>query len=207
MHKLTALRQYQGIPNVKRQYRRRPRVDENAPTRPHSAYFTFASRIRSQNESADIGFVDLSKETGRQWREMSPTDKEARQAEATLQKQTYNARFREYMKTDQYQQYQQYLVDFRRSQSIKNAVGFESHPASDTVPEIVGIESNVTDDVSPSTRPTNIVSTAATKPHGLKRAHVESDMSLTAVVKGGLEDHTSTTKAWPSPEVTMTLFF
>jgi hypothetical protein len=137
---------------------------------------------------------------------MSPTDKEARQAEATLQKQTYNARFQEYMKTDQHQQYQQYLVDFRQPQSIKKAVGFESHPASDTVSEIVGIESNVTDDVNPSTRPTNTVSTAATKSHGLKRARDESDMSLTTVVKGGLEEHTSTTKAWSSPEVTMTLF-
>jgi hypothetical protein len=161
----------------------------NAPPRPQSAYFTFAGQIRSRHENKNKRFVDLAKETGELWREVSPRERAAREAEATFQTKTYNARFQEYFETDEYKLYHRYLVGFEQYQSTRIALGPES---------------SVTGEVNPSTWPANIIS-AAEIFDSIKRTNDESDMPLMTVIKRGSEGNTPTTKAWSIAKVIMTL--
>jgi hypothetical protein len=138
---------------------------------------------------------------------MSTTEKDVREGQATMQKQSYNTRLQDYRKTDNHEVYQQYLTVFRQSQGTKEAVEFVSHPGLDVVPEIVGMKSNVVNDLTPCTRPIVADSTAVRNVQGLKRAHAKSDMSSTTVIKGGPQEHSARAAAWASPDVIMPLSF
>jgi hypothetical protein len=62
---------------TKRRYRWHPRPDPNAPKRPKTAYVNFSDRLRAQPEIGVMSFVDIAREVGRQWQDMSPTVKAA----------------------------------------------------------------------------------------------------------------------------------
>jgi hypothetical protein len=55
----------------KRRYRRHPRPDPHSPKKPKTAYVSFSDHLRTQPQISGMSFVDIAREVGRQWQEMS----------------------------------------------------------------------------------------------------------------------------------------
>ncbi len=60
----------------KRRYRWHPRPDPNAPKRPKTAYVNFADHLRADPTIANMSFVEIAREVGRQWQVMDSTAKQ-----------------------------------------------------------------------------------------------------------------------------------
>ncbi|KAI4848036.1 hypothetical protein E4T44_04170 [Aureobasidium sp. EXF-8845] len=97
----------------KRKYRRHPKVDEHAPERPPSAYVIFSNQIRDQLKGQELSFTEIAKLVGERWQELQAHEKEPCEREAQALKDTYYLELRKYKKTPQYQQYQDYLIEFK----------------------------------------------------------------------------------------------
>lgn len=64
------------VKRPKRRYRWHPRADPNAPKRPKTAYVNFADHLRMDAEVAEMTFVDIAREVGRQWQVMNAETKQ-----------------------------------------------------------------------------------------------------------------------------------
>ena len=117
----------------KRGYRHHPKPDLNAPERPYSAYVLFSNYIRDQLKAQDLSFTKLSKYVGEKWQNLSAAEKEAWKQKGAGPWEEYKAKVAEYQKTDQYQQYQKYLADFRAGQTMKSgSISSSTHARSGT---------------------------------------------------------------------------
>jgi hypothetical protein len=77
-----------------------------------------------------LEFVDLAKETGRQWRNLLPQTRETLEAEARLQKEGYDEQLQEYQRSTEYQTHRQYLDEFRgqgTKDSVQKPQGMSGH--------------------------------------------------------------------------------
>ncbi|KAG9518112.1 HMG-box, partial [Aureobasidium melanogenum] len=101
----------------KRKYRRHPKADEHAPERPPSAYVIFSNQIRDQLKGKELSFTEIAKLVGERWQELGPSEKEPCEREAQALKDKYYSELRQYKKTPQYKQYQDYLIDFKAKHS------------------------------------------------------------------------------------------
>jgi hypothetical protein len=62
-----------------------------------------------------MSFVDIAKEVGWRWQQMEPSAKQKYELEAARDIQEYEDRMREYKQTSSYQEYQEYLLTFRKA--------------------------------------------------------------------------------------------
>lgn len=99
---------------VKRKYRRHPKPDENAPDRAPSAYVIFSNKVREDVKSQNLSFSEIAKRVGEEWQQLSAANKASYEAQASAAKEKYRADLHEYMKTDSYREYNEYLADFKQ---------------------------------------------------------------------------------------------
>ena len=98
--------------NEKRQYRRRPKKDPNAPVPPLTAYVVFANEYRA-NASDPAAFIEIARAVGKAWRSLLAKERERRERDAKLDKDRYRAEMDAYKQTKQYREYEEYLVHFK----------------------------------------------------------------------------------------------
>ena len=110
----------QGGAPTKRGYRHHPKPDPKAPERPYSAYVLFSNHTREQVKEQNLSFTDLSKVVGEKWQKLTRDGKEEWKGKGSIPWERYKAEMVEYQKTDEYQQYQRYLADFKATQATKN---------------------------------------------------------------------------------------
>ncbi|KAI7850024.1 high mobility group box domain-containing protein [Circinella umbellata] len=97
----------------KRRYRRRARIDHNAPKKPPSAYVMFSNDIRMELKEQNLSFTTLSKITGDRWKNLEPNERKFYEVKADYAKDDYILAQAKYQLTDEHKQYQQYLSEFR----------------------------------------------------------------------------------------------
>ncbi|KAG2217006.1 hypothetical protein INT45_003079 [Circinella minor] len=97
----------------KRRYRRKARIDNNAPKKPPSAYVMFSNDIRMELKEQNLSFTTLSKITGDRWKNLEPNERKFYEIKADYAKDDYILAQAKYQLTDEHKQYQQYLSEFR----------------------------------------------------------------------------------------------
>ncbi|KAI9496736.1 high mobility group box domain-containing protein [Zychaea mexicana] len=105
---------------TKRKYRRRPKPDKNAPNKPPSAYVMFSNHIRAEMKDQSMGFAEISKTIGEQWKTLSPEKKHFYELTAMQAKDAYLVEMQQYCRTPEYRQYQEYLKNFKEKQAVAN---------------------------------------------------------------------------------------
>lgn len=64
----------------------------------------------------------MAKVVGARWQALSIEDREKFEREANSEKERFNADMSEYRKTDEHEQYQRYLQDFKRRHGTTNLI-------------------------------------------------------------------------------------
>lgn len=108
---------------TKRKYRRHPKPDENAPERPPSAYVIFSNKVREEIKDRNLSFTQIAKLVGDRWQKLEPTGKQPYESQANAAKERYNIQLSAYKKTEAYQEYTQYLNDFKAKHGGASAAG------------------------------------------------------------------------------------
>ena len=80
-----------------------------------------ATEIREELKGQDLTFTEIAKLVGERWQVLNPPVREAYEKQAATAKEGYYAQMAEYKKTVQYQQYQQYLADFKAKHATPRA--------------------------------------------------------------------------------------
>lgn len=106
---------------TKRKYRRHPKPDENAPERPPSAYVIFSNKMREELKGRNLSFTEIAKLVGEKWQNLSLSQKELFEQQASAAKEKYNNELIEYKKTNLYKEYSGYLADFKARHSRQNS--------------------------------------------------------------------------------------
>jgi hypothetical protein len=75
-----------------------------------------------------MSFVDIAKEVGWRWQQMEPSVKQKYELEAAQDIQEYEDRMREYKQTTSYQEYQEYLLTFRKAPAKPSRPKLRSQP-------------------------------------------------------------------------------
>ncbi|MCJ1225733.1 hypothetical protein MMC12_002382 [Toensbergia leucococca] len=107
----------------KRKYRRHPKIDENAPDRPPSAYVIFSNKIREDLKPQSLSFTEIAKRVGESWQLLSPDDREPYELQASSDKERYHSALTKYKKTENYRDYAQYLNDFKAKNATSHQDG------------------------------------------------------------------------------------
>lgn len=126
---------------AKRRYRWHPRPDPNAPKRPKTAYVNFADHLRTNPAIANLSFVEIAREVGKQWQLMDPAMKQKWEAQAASAMQEYEEQMELYRRTDAYQEYQRYLESFKKAPGKTTRQKLRTNSSSDTVPQVDRSES------------------------------------------------------------------
>ncbi|KAL8782415.1 MAG: hypothetical protein Q9195_009647 [Heterodermia aff. obscurata] len=103
----------------KRSYQHHPKPDSNAPQRPYAAYVLFSNHVREENKALSLPFTEISKMVGDKWQALPPAEKEQWKQLAAAPWEKYKQDLAAYQQTEDYQKYQQYVVDFKAAQSAK----------------------------------------------------------------------------------------
>ncbi|KAG2171567.1 hypothetical protein INT43_008293, partial [Umbelopsis isabellina] len=101
----------------KRQYRRHPKADLNAPIKPASGYVMFANVLREEIKDQNLSFADIAKVVGERWKQISADEKFYWEDAAAKAKHEYLKQVAEYKKTANYEMYQKYLRQFEQQGS------------------------------------------------------------------------------------------
>lgn len=101
----------------KRKYRRHPKPDEHAPEKPPSAYVIFSNKVREEVKGENLSFTEIARLAGERWQKLDPAQKDLFESHAAALKGTYNAQLVGYKNTGTYQQYMEYLADFKTKHS------------------------------------------------------------------------------------------
>lgn len=128
---------------TKRRYRWHPRPDPNAPKRPKTAYVNFADHLRTDPAIANLSFVEIAREVGRQWQLMDPALKQKWETQAAAAMQEYEEQMEVYRRTDAYQEYQQYLESFKKAPGKTTRQKLRTNSSSETVPTRSGRSESV----------------------------------------------------------------
>ena len=86
----------------KRRYRRRARIDNNAPKKPPSAYVMFSNDIRAELKAQNLSFTMLSKITGDRWKNLEPNERKFYEVKADYAKDDYILAQAKYQLTDEH---------------------------------------------------------------------------------------------------------
>lgn len=119
---------------TKRRYRWHPRPDPNAPKRPKTAYVNFADHLRTDPAIANLSFVEIAREVGRQWQLMDPGLKQKWETQAAAAMQEHEEQMEVYRRTDAYQEYQQYLESFKKAPGKTTRQKLRTNSSSQMVP-------------------------------------------------------------------------
>lgn len=84
---------------------------------PYKITDTRYTEIRDQLKGQELSFTEIAKLVGERWQELQAHEKEPCEREAQALKDKYYSELRKYKKTPQYQQYQDYLVEFKAKHS------------------------------------------------------------------------------------------
>ena len=136
----------QGGASTKRGYRHHPKPDPKAPERPYSAYVLFSNYTREQLKEQNLSFAELSKVVGEKWQQLTRDEKEEWKTKGVVPWERYKAELAEYQKTDDSQDYQQYLTEFKAVQAAKNPRRKPSTTLQSPVPSTpwaTGVSSNL----------------------------------------------------------------
>ncbi|KFY32166.1 hypothetical protein V493_00455 [Pseudogymnoascus sp. VKM F-4281 (FW-2241)] len=96
----------------KRKYTKHPRPDENAPTRPRSAYVIFSNKMREKLKDKSLSFTQFTKLIGKKWQNLTTSEKEPYEQQAFNAKENYSIELAEYRQTERYEAYSKYLQGF-----------------------------------------------------------------------------------------------
>lgn len=100
-----------------RPYRRHPRPDPNAPRKPKTAYVLFGEHVRQDPALGRSSFVDIAKEQGKRWRDLSVDERLHNwETPAADRLQDYKDKLKKYKQTEDYRAYQTYLEEFKQGQ-------------------------------------------------------------------------------------------
>ena len=109
------LKSHTSSTRTTRSYRRHPRADPNAPSKPKTAYMLFGEYVRQNPELTGASFTDLAKETGKRWRELSSEERvDIWENPAAKRQREYKEALAIYKQTDDYRNHQIYLEEFRQ---------------------------------------------------------------------------------------------
>ncbi|XXG93926.1 hypothetical protein Hte_000176 [Hypoxylon texense] len=108
-----------GATAAKRKYRRHPKVDENAPERPPSAYVLFSNKMREDLKGQNLTFTEIAKLVGENWQNLNRAEKEPFEKAAHEAKERYNRDLADYKRTPEYKKYCDYLAEFRKRQAAQ----------------------------------------------------------------------------------------
>ncbi|KAI1767556.1 hypothetical protein GGR53DRAFT_526406 [Hypoxylon sp. FL1150] len=108
-----------GASVAKRKYRRHPKVDDNAPERPPSAYVLFSNKMREDLKGQNLTFTEIAKLVGENWQNLNRIEKEPFERQAHEAKERYNRELADYKKTVDYKKYCDYLHEFRQRQATQ----------------------------------------------------------------------------------------
>jgi hypothetical protein len=116
-----------------RRYRRHPRPDPHAPSKPKTAYVVFGEHVRQDPAISNLSFAELAKETGKRWREHSHEERvNIWEKPAADRLQGYKEELDRYMQTTNYQRYQRYLEVFKQRQHDLELVISSDNESSST---------------------------------------------------------------------------
>jgi hypothetical protein len=102
---------------MRRQYRRHPRPDQNAPRKPKTAYVLFSEHVRRDPAISRLSFAEVAKEVGKRWGKLHSKERvDLWEKPASDTMREYKAELERYKKEESYQNYQAYLEDFKRGQ-------------------------------------------------------------------------------------------
>lgn len=105
------------LTRTKRQYRRHPRPDQNAPRRPKTAYVLFGEAIRQDPDLSRLPFSEVTKQIGARWRELSHEKRvNFWEMPAAEKLREYKVELEQYKQTENYQRYQEYLEEMAEAQ-------------------------------------------------------------------------------------------
>ena len=105
---------------TKRGYRHHPKPDTHAPERPYSAYVLFSNHTRDQLKDQALSFTELSRQVGERWQALSPAERDYWKKKAAIPWEKYKADLAQYQMTEQYQEYQKYLGEFKAAEARKH---------------------------------------------------------------------------------------
>lgn len=73
--------------------------------------------MRDDLKGRHLSFTEIAKLVGENWQNLPPSEKEPYEAQAFADKERYNQELAEYKETENYKQYNQYLIDFKAKQA------------------------------------------------------------------------------------------
>lgn len=79
--------------------------------------------MRDGLKGRNLTFTEIAKLVGENWQALTPTEKEPYESRAQLAKDKYISEMNQYKKTAEYQQYMQYLHEFRLKHPSSNPQG------------------------------------------------------------------------------------
>ncbi|KAI9752497.1 MAG: hypothetical protein M1815_000457 [Lichina confinis] len=110
-----------------------PKVDENAPARPPSAYVIFSNKMRENLKGQNLSFTEIAKLVGQHWQDLSAEEKASYESQAALAKQEFNRQLLDYKRTENYQDHLRYLAEFRAKHGAPTTEGKRARREPDDV--------------------------------------------------------------------------
>jgi hypothetical protein len=71
------------------------------------------AEVREELRGQELSFTEIAKLVGERWQVLDSAIREAFEKQAASAKETYYAQMADYKKTSPYQEYQEYLVEFK----------------------------------------------------------------------------------------------
>jgi hypothetical protein len=132
-HSEATLQPLQHAARMTRPYRRHPRPDPKAPLKPKTAYVLFGEHVRQDPALAHSSFTEITKETGKRWRELSSEERIIIwETPAAGRLQDYRKELDRYKQTDSYQSYQTYLEGFKQQRHSPESILLSDNTLSST---------------------------------------------------------------------------
>jgi hypothetical protein len=72
--------------------------------------------MREDLKDKSLSFTELTKIVGRKWQCLTPSEKEPYEQQSFAEKETFTTELAEYITTESYKNYSDYLVDFKAKQ-------------------------------------------------------------------------------------------
>lgn len=82
---------------------------------------TLATEVRQDLKGKDLSFVEIAKAVGKRWQLLPPEEKATRENKSQVMKDSYYAQLDKYKNTQQYADYQKYLVNFRAEHECRSS--------------------------------------------------------------------------------------
>ncbi|KFY66239.1 hypothetical protein V496_02136 [Pseudogymnoascus sp. VKM F-4515 (FW-2607)] len=124
----------------KRKYRKHPKPNLDAPTRPRSAYVIFSNKMREDLKGRSLSFTEVAKLAGRSWQHLTASEKEPYEQQAFDAKEKCAIEFAKYRQTESYKAYSEYLLGFNAEQPhIQEESSQEASNESSKVPKLANI--------------------------------------------------------------------